>query len=109
MQVIQPQEAQYQWVLPQAGFRCTISAMADQRQPSVRDEEELRLLAIAEACHSEEIAASDLLTNPHQSLLYAEYQRLIEELRAKRVKGHQSRIALKAHRYKMGLERHNFK
>ncbi len=84
------------------GFRYTISAMADQRQPAVRDEEELRLLAIAEACHSEEIAASDLLTNPHQSLIYPEYQRLIEELRAKRLKGHQSRIALKAHRYRKG-------
>ena len=102
MQVIQPQEAQYQWVLPQAGFRCTISAMADQRQPA-RDEEELRLLGIAEACRSEEIAASDLLTHPHQSLLYAEYQRLVEELRAVRLKSHQSRIALRAHRHKMGL------
>ncbi len=89
------------------GFRCTISAMADQRQPAVRDEEELRLLAIAEACHSEEIAASDLLTHPVQSLLYSEYTRLIEELRAKRLKGHQSRMALKAHRYKMSLERHS--
>jgi hypothetical protein len=91
-----------------AGFRYTISAMADQRQPA-RDEEELRLIAIAEACHSEEIAASDALTNPHQSLIYSEYKRLIEELTAIRLKGHQSRIALKAHRYKMGLERHNFK
>ena len=83
--------------------------MADQRQPAVRDDEELRLLAIAEACHSEEIAASDAITNPHQCLIYSEYNRLIEELRAKRLRGHKSRIALKAHRYKMGLEQHNFK
>jgi hypothetical protein len=73
------------------------------------DEEECRLLAIAEACHSEEIAASDLLTNPPQSLIYSEYKRLLGELTAIRLKGHQSRIALKAHRYKTGLERHNFK
>src|SRR5437879_12639382 len=98
MQVIQPQEAQYQWVLPQPGFRCTISAMADQRQPSVRDEEELRLLAIAEACHSEEIAASDLLTNPHQSLWYGECERLIAELRSKRVEANKSRRPLTRHR-----------
>ena len=82
--------------------------MADQRQP-LRDEEELRLLAIAEACHSEERAESDALTNPAQSLVYAEYQRLVEALRAVRLKSHESRIALKAHRYKMSLERHNFK
>ena len=102
MQVIQPQEAQYQWVLPQAGFRCTISAMADQRQPAVRDEEELRLLALAEACLSEERAASDALTNPPHSLLYSEYKRLLDALSAIRLKGRKSRIALKAHRLQDG-------
>lgn len=90
-------------------FRCTISAMADQRQPAVRDEEELRLLALAEACLSEERAASDALTNPPHSLLYSEYKRLLDALSAIRLKGRKSRIALKAHRYKMGLARHNFK
>jgi hypothetical protein len=77
--------------------------MAKPSQP-VRDEEELRLLAIADACRSEEIAASDALTNPHQSLVYSEYQRLVEALRAIRLKSHESRIALKAHRYKMRRE-----
>ena len=76
------------------------SAMAKPGQP-VRDEEELRLLTIAEACRSEESAASDALTNPHHSLLYAEYQRLVEALRATRLKSHQSRMALRAHQHKM--------
>ena len=83
--------------------------MAKQRQP---DEEEVRLLAIAEACHSEEIAASDLLTNPVQSLVYSEYNRLIEELRAKRLKGHQpSPNRAESLPLQMDLERHkvNFK
>jgi len=74
--------------------------MAKPGQP-VRDEEELRLLAIAEACRSEENAASDALTNPPHSLMYSEYNRLIEELRAKRLKGHQSRIALRAYQHTM--------
>jgi hypothetical protein len=31
----------------------------------------------------------------------------VEALRAIRLKSHESRTALKAHRYKMGLERHS--
>jgi hypothetical protein len=59
------------------------SVMAKPTQPA-RDEEELRLVAIAEACHSEEIAVSDALTNPHQSLIYSEYNRLIGRTQAGR-------------------------
>ena len=76
----------------------------DSQRAQFINEEELRLLAIAEACHSEEIAASDLLTNPHQSLIYSEYNRLIEELRAKRLKGYQSRIALRVYQHNMRHE-----
>ena len=66
----------------------------------MRDEEELRLLAIAEACHSDEIAASDLLTHPVHSLVFSEY-RLVEALRATRLKSYQSRIALREHKHRI--------
>ena len=81
-----------------AGFRDTIKLMAKHRQP---DEEESRLLAIAEAWRSDESVASNALTNPPHSLLYSEYQRLLDGLKAIRLKCHQSRIVLRAHRHKM--------
>jgi hypothetical protein len=59
-------------------------------------------LTVAEACLSEENAASDALTHPSHSLVYSEYQRLVEALRAIRLESHQSRIALRAHRHKDG-------
>jgi hypothetical protein len=49
--------------------------MANHRKP-VRDEEECRLIDIAETCRSDESAASDALTHPGHSLLYPEYTRL---------------------------------
>jgi len=78
--------------------------MTNHKQP-VRDEEEHRLLAISEKCRSDESAATNAITNPPQSLLYSEYQRLLDALRAIRLKCHQSRIALRAHRHRMRDER----
>lgn len=72
--------------------------MANHRQPV--DEEELRRLAMSETCRSEEIAASDALTHAPHSLVYSEYQRLVQSLRALRLKSHQSRIALRAHQHR---------
>ena len=81
-------------------------AMANHRQP-VRDEEEYRLIGISEACHTAESAAANALTHPGHTLVYSEYQRLLDALRATRLKGHQSRIALRAHQHNMRHERHH--
>jgi len=51
-----------------------------------------------------ENAVANALTHPPQSLVYSEYQRLSEVLKAKRLKSHQSRIALRAHQHKMRNE-----
>jgi hypothetical protein len=72
----------------------------------MRDEEEYRLLDIAESCRSDESAAAHALSHPSHNLNYSEYQRLLDALRATRLKGHQSRIALRAHQYNMRHERH---
>jgi hypothetical protein len=79
--------------------------MLDFDIPSMPDHAEARrLLAIAEECRSEENAVANALTHPPQSLVYSEYQRLSEVLKAKRLKSHQSRIALRAHQHKMRNE-----
>ena len=69
--------------------------------PNYIDEEESRLIDIAETCRSDESAASNALTYPGHSLVYSEYQRLLDALSAIRLRSHQSRIALKAHRHRM--------
>jgi hypothetical protein len=73
----------------------------------IRDEEECRLIDMAESCRSDESAAANALSHPSHSLLYTEYERLLDALRATRLKGHQSRIALRAHQHNMRHERHN--
>jgi hypothetical protein len=80
--------------------------MAKHKQP-VRDEEEYRLIGIADACRSYESAAANALSHPPNGLVYSEYQRLLDALRVTRLKSHQSRIALRAHQYNMRHERHH--
>ncbi len=73
----------------------------------IRDEEECPLIDISETCRSDESAAASALSRPSHRLLYPEYQRLVDVLRAIRLKGHQSRIALRAYQHDMRYERHN--
>jgi len=73
----------------------------------IQDEEELRLLDIAETWRANESAAANALAHPLHSLLYSEYQHLLDALRVTQLKGHQSRIALRAHQHNMHHERHN--
>ena len=51
-----------------------------------------RLFAIAEECRSEENAVANALTHPPQSLVYSEYQRLSEVLKAKPLKSHKKKV-----------------
>jgi hypothetical protein len=64
-------------------FRYTIGLMTNH----IRDEEECRLIDIAETCRSDESAASNALTHPLQSLPYAEYQRLVDVLKGYTAQG----------------------
>lgn len=80
--------------------------MTNHRQP-VRDEEECRLMDIAETCRSDESAAASALSRPSHSLLYPEYTRLLGIFRTTQLKGRQSRIALRTYQYNMRLELHN--
>jgi hypothetical protein len=70
-----------------------------------RDDEERRLLADYEACHTEQLAASDQLSNPRHSILYAECKRLVDMLAAVRLKCNEKWLAVRVHRKKMRDER----
>jgi hypothetical protein len=66
-----------------------------------RDDEERRLLADYEECHTEKLAAADQLSNPRHSMLYPAYKRLVDTLTAIRIKCDQKWFAVRAHRKKM--------
>jgi hypothetical protein len=65
-----------------------------------QDNEERRLLALGEECHTEKLAASDKLSNPRRSLLYPTYMRLADELAAIKLKCHRIFLAIREHRRK---------
>ena len=69
------------------------------------DNEERRLLADYEGCHTEKLAAADQLSNPRHSMLYPAYKRLVDTLTAIRLKCDEKWFAVGAHRKKMRDER----
>jgi hypothetical protein len=69
-----------------------------------RDDEERRLIAIAEACSAKERVAEDLLSRPRHSMLYPAYMRLVDALSAMRLKCTEARLAVRTHRKKMQSE-----
>jgi hypothetical protein len=66
-----------------------------------RDDEERRLIADYEACHTEKLAAADQLSNPRHSMLYPAYKRLVHTLAAIRLKCDEKWFAIRSHRKKM--------
>jgi hypothetical protein len=58
------------------------------------------LLALAEECHVEKLAAADKLSNPRRSLLYPTYLQLAEDLAGIKLKCHQIILAIREHRRK---------
>jgi hypothetical protein len=76
-----------------------VSVVQDTKPP--RDDEERRLIADYEACHTEKLAAADQLSNPRRSMLYPAYKRLVDTLAAIRLKCDEKWFAVRAHRKKM--------
>jgi hypothetical protein len=64
------------------------------------DNEERRLLALAEECHAEKLAAADQLSNPRRSLLYTAYMTLADNLAAIKLKCHGISLAIRQLRKK---------
>lgn len=76
-----------------------MSVVQDTKLP--RDDEERRLLADYEACHTEKLAAAEQLLNPRHSMLYPAYKRLVDLLAAIRLKCDEKWFAVRTHRKKM--------
>ena len=69
--------------------------------PQLAQDEDRRLLAEYESCHTETLAAADQLSNPRHSMLYPAYKRLVDTLAAIRLKCNGKWFELRAHRKKM--------
>ncbi len=69
--------------------------------PQLARDEDRRLLAEYESCHTEKLAIADQLINPRHSRLYPAYKRLLDMLEAIRVKCKEKWQAVRAHRKKM--------
>ncbi len=54
--------------------------------PQLARDEDHRLLAEYESCHTEKLAAVDQLRNPRHSMLYPAFKRLVDMLEVIRVK-----------------------
>jgi hypothetical protein len=74
-------------------------------QDAQQDDKTRRLLAAFEACRAEELAAADQLSKPRRSMLYPAYTRLVDALGAVRTKCNDIRLAIRAHRKQMRVER----
>ena len=70
-----------------------------------QDDETRRLLAAFEACRAKELAAADQLSKPRRSMLYPAYTRLVDAFGALRTKCNDIRLAIRAHRKQMRVER----
>jgi hypothetical protein len=62
---------------------------------------ERQLLAISEACIAQEHAAAAQLLDPHHSLRYPAYIRMVDAYRALRTESKGKRLAVITHRKKM--------
>ena len=80
------------------------SGPCEQDTQFLRDDEESRLLAEYEACHAEQLAAAEQLSNPRHSMLYPTYARLVKALAAIRLKCSEKWFAVRAYRRKMQHE-----
>jgi hypothetical protein len=69
--------------------------------PQLARDEDHRLLAEYESCHTEKLAAVDQLRNPRHSMLYPAFKRLVDMLEVIRVKCKDKWQAVRAHRKKM--------
>jgi hypothetical protein len=77
-----------------------MSPVVQDTQPP-RDDEERRLITDYQACHTEQLAAADQLSNPRHSMLYSAYKQLAETLAAIRLKCDKKWFAVRAYRKKM--------
>jgi hypothetical protein len=66
--------------------------------------EELRLLAISEACSAREHAAANQLLHPPSGLPHPAYMRLVDTFQSVRVECKEKWLAVRAHRKKMREE-----
>jgi hypothetical protein len=66
---------------------------------------ERQLLAISEACIAQEHAAAAQLLDPHHSLKYPAYMRMVDAYQALRTESKGKRLAVTAHREKMRGDR----
>jgi hypothetical protein len=69
--------------------------------PQLAQDEDRRLLAEYESCHTEKLAVADQLINPRHSILYPAYKRLADTLEAIRLKCNEKWRELRTHRKKM--------
>jgi DNA repair ATPase RecN len=75
--------------------------------PQIAQDEDRRLLAEYQSCHTEMLAAADQLSNPRHSMLYPAWKRLTGTLKAIQLKCNEKWFELRKHRKRMRDEGQN--